>query len=100
MRYDIRQEQMARRRTVTYAGQSVEGEDVGYEIVRDGALVLQLDDGARIRVKPIVLNVLKTEQFVNGDRLYIVQHVVHVMSEEIAEADRGQVTAALTGEER
>lgn len=66
------------RRKVQYEGREVDGTDVAFNIVKDGAVVLECEDGSRVRVKPVIINVIKTDEKVQGERLYIVQHFVQV----------------------
>jgi len=66
-------------RTIPFEGRNVTGADVPFKIVEDGAVVIEAEDGARIRVRPIVFNVVKTgEKTANGERLYIVQQTIQV----------------------
>lgn len=68
------------KRKIDYQGRQVEGEDVPFRIVQDGAVIIETDDGAKLRVRPVVVNVIKTgEKAPDGDRLYILQHIVHIV---------------------
>lgn len=57
----------------------VVGTDVAFHIVEDGAVTLELDDGVRLRLKPIVVNVIASEPGPNGEREYFVQCINQVL---------------------
>jgi hypothetical protein len=50
----------------------VVGNDVGFHIVEDGAVTIEIEDGTRLRLKPIVINVIAADDS-DGEREYFVQ---------------------------
>jgi hypothetical protein len=68
------------RRKVPYGGGEIEAEDIPFRVIEDGTMTLELADGANLRLRPIVLNVLRTdERNPEGERVYLVQSVVSVL---------------------
>jgi hypothetical protein len=61
-----------RKINVTGRGEVV-GTDIGFQIVEDGGVTIELDDGTRLRLKPIVISVLVSEASTGADREYFVQ---------------------------
>lgn len=76
------------RRKLVHEGQTIDGEDITFRIVEDGFVTLELADGARLNLRPVVVNVVKTNEKPGGERLYVVQHLVHVSTETPAKEDR------------
>jgi len=68
-------------RTVKLAdGTSVHGEEVPFAVLSDGAVTIETDDGAQLRLKPIVVTAFRTDQrSPEGERLYIVQCINQVL---------------------
>jgi hypothetical protein len=67
------------RRTVNYAGREVEAEEMPFQIERDGDVRIRTEDGALLRLRPVVFSVLRTnERNADGERIYVVQSVTHV----------------------
>jgi hypothetical protein len=67
------------RRTVKYNDREVQAEEIPFQIERDGDVRVRTEDGALLRLRPIVLNVLRTnERNADGDPVYVVQSVTHV----------------------
>ena len=62
-------------RKLNLEGREVTGSDVGFQIVQDGAVTLELDDGAQLRLRPIVLNVVRTDEKADGERVYLVHSI-------------------------
>lgn len=76
------------RRTITYDHREVSAEDIPFQIERDGDVRVRTEDGALLRLRPIIFNVLRTdERNADGDRVYIVQSVTHVALVEQAVED-------------
>ncbi|MBI4702050.1 MAG: hypothetical protein HY744_13005 [Deltaproteobacteria bacterium] len=68
------------KRKVSFQGRDLEGVDVGFGIVADGSVTIEAEDGARLRVRPIVLNVVRTdEKTPDGQRLYVVELATNVV---------------------
>ncbi len=68
------------RRKLKLDDREVVGEDIGFRIVGDGTVVLELDDGAVLRLRQIVFNVVRTEEKTpEGEPLYLVQSINHVI---------------------
>jgi hypothetical protein len=66
-------------RKIPYNGREVVGSDIPFAIVKDGSITLELEDGAKVHVRPVVVNVVKTEEKgPTGERLYIVESFVHI----------------------
>lgn len=56
------------------------GTDTPFRIVDDGAVTVELEDGARLRLRPIVINVVRTdERTPEGERQYFVQCINQVL---------------------
>ena len=73
---------------IPFQGRMVEGTPMPFQIVQDGSVVLELEDGARMRVRPVILHVVRTEEKTpEGDRLYIVQNLVTMVTERPAKGD-------------
>lgn len=67
-------------RKLKFGDREVVGEDVGFRIVNDGAVTMELDDGAHLRLRHIVVNVVKTnEKTPEGETLYLVQSANQVL---------------------
>ena len=82
------------RRQVPLEGKTVEGEDIAFRIEQDGNLILRLDDGAKLRLKPVVLSVLRTDKKTDdGERIYVLQALNHVVLVEPPEMDREAIPA-------
>jgi hypothetical protein len=76
-------------RKIQYLGREVVGQDIPFRIVQDGSVVLEVDDGAKIRIRTIVLSVLKTnEKGEDGERLYIVQSAQQITLDTPATEDQ------------
>jgi hypothetical protein len=76
-------------RKIPYLGREVLGTEVPFHIVQDGAVVLEVEDGAKIRLRTLVISVHKTEEkSPDGDRLYIVQSLQQITLETPPEEDR------------
>lgn len=55
--------------------------DIGFRIIEDGTITLELEDGAKLRLRQVVFNVLRTdEKTQDGERLYLVQSLNHVVA--------------------
>ena len=80
---------MATVRKVRVGDKSVNGVDVPYTVTRNNAVELTLDDGTVLSLRPIVVNVTRTdERTEDGDRVYVVQHFVYVTVLEDKESQR------------
>lgn len=65
-------------------GKEVEGVDVGIETQESNWSTIKLSDGTTIKVQPIVIKVIRTEQYSsNGEPLYIVKTQDVCISENI-----------------
>ncbi len=52
----------------------LQGQELGFEIINDGAVTLRLDDGAEIRLKHAVTNVQKTDlKDADGNSVYLLK---------------------------
>lgn len=61
-------------------GEEITGEDTPYRVVTDGAVTVEADDGAVLRLRPIVINVVRTDQkSPEGERVYLVQCINQVL---------------------
>ena len=59
-----------------------------FRVVEDGVAKIELDDGAVLRVKPVIIAAFKTdERNAEGERLYVVQHLVRVLVDKPATGD-------------
>lgn len=77
------------RRTLEIDGKQVTGEDIAFEIVTDGTVTLRLADGAVLRLKPVVFNVVKMDhRNADKERTYLVQVLNQVVMAEPPEEDR------------
>ena len=73
-------------RKLTLGERDVVGEDIGFRITGDGAVTLELDDGAELRLRHVVFNVIRTEDKTpEGEPVYLVQSVSHVILAKPAE---------------
>jgi hypothetical protein len=60
---------------ITVNDKQVLADDIPFKIVNDASMVLELEDGAKLRLRTIVLNVMKTdERDENGNYIYVVQN--------------------------
>lgn len=68
------------KKKVTIQGKEYLGEVLEFQVRGDSAVTLELEDGARLRLSPVVLNVIRTdEKNEEGDRIYAVQTVNHLV---------------------
>jgi hypothetical protein len=71
------------KRKIQLADRTVEGTELAFTISRDAYLELLLEDGAVLNLKPVVLQVYKTnEKSPDGERLYVVMNAVQVSVKE------------------
>lgn len=76
------------RRKIPVEGREIDGTDVAFEIIRDGHVRIKTEDGAVLRVRPVIVNVLRTdEKGPEGDPQYVVQSFVHVSVEAAKEGE-------------
>lgn len=72
-----------------YDGRDIEGTEIPFSIVNDGAVMVEAEDGAHLRVRPIIVRVLRTdEKNDEGKRVYVVQHFVRVTLDRDATQER------------
>ena len=61
-------------------GSTVNGVEVPFDIIGDGAVTIQTEDGAQLRLKPIVVTAFRTdERSPDGERIYLVQCINQVL---------------------
>jgi hypothetical protein len=60
-------------RKIQLPDRTIEGTEIPFTITRDAFLQLELEDGALLSLKPVIMAVLRTEEKTpDGDRVYIV----------------------------
>jgi len=76
------------RKKVTFQGKEYTGEVIEFRVASDGPVTLELDDGARLNLRPVVLSVIRTDdRNEDGDRVYVVQTVNHLITLRAAKDD-------------
>ncbi len=55
------------------------GVDVPFHVVEDAAVTIELENGIRLRIKPIVVNVIAADE-VDGEREYFIQCINQVLN--------------------
>ena len=79
---------MATRKLTNQEGREVVGTDIPFRVIGDASMTLELDDGAQVRVRPIVFNVVKTdEKSPDGERLYLIQSITQALLVKPAKED-------------
>lgn len=76
-------------RKVVHQGREILGTDVDFKITSDGSVTIELDDGAVLRLRQIVVNVVKTEERLpdTGERVYLVNTLNQVLLVKPAKED-------------
>jgi hypothetical protein len=55
------------------------GQEINFRIVEDATIALELEDGALLRVRPVIVSVIRTEEKnSDGERMYFIQTFTHV----------------------
>ena len=76
------------RKKVTAQGKEYIGEAVDFRVASDGPVTLELEDGARLSLRPVVLTVIRTDdKNDDGERVYVVQAVNHIVTLRAAKDD-------------
>ena len=65
--------------TTVPRSEPIKGKDVAFKVIEDGYVTIELEDGAVLRTKAIVVRAVKTEQKTeDGSRLYGLQTIIQV----------------------
>jgi len=65
---------MGKPTTVKREGETIEGMDLDFEVVKEDWNQYKLEDGSTIKVKVVVSKIIRTNKYLpNGEPIYVVQ---------------------------